>query len=81
MYTIAGAATIPNSTISPTKSSIEVATIFARLLASVSDSFTNFCLKTGTKAEDKAPSANISLRRLGILKATTKASVAIPAPK
>ncbi len=35
----------------------------------------------GTKAWEKAPSAEMRLNRLGILKATKKASVSIPAPK
>ena len=53
----------------------------ARVNASSSDSVTSFFLKTETKATDRAPSANMSLSRLGTLKAVTKASVARPAPK
>ena len=38
-------------------------------------------MKVGTKAALIAPSANRSLIRLGILVATLKASMALPAPK
>src|SRR5688572_25726543 len=37
--------------------------------------------RTGTKAVENAPSANKRLKKLGILKATKKASAPPPAPK
>jgi len=43
--------------------------------------FTKVELKTLVKADAKAPSAKRSLKRLGILYATTKASMLFPAPK
>ena len=36
---------------------------------------------TGTKDWEKAPSANSRRRKFGILKATRKASIIVPAPK
>jgi hypothetical protein len=52
----------------------------AKSLASLKELF-NFFAKAGVKAELKAPSAKILLKRLGILKATKKASVKLVAPK
>ena len=52
----------------------------AILRASSLEAFNSF-EKVGVKAELNAPSANILRRRLGILKATKKASVSPEAPK
>src|SRR3989338_872984 len=59
--------------------------IFNKQLAKCQNSSFDFLaaysLNTGTKAAFTAPSATISRKRLGILKATTKAWEYIPVPK
>ena len=53
----------------------------ANLNASFLPEFVRYSLKTGTNVMLKEPSANNLLKRLGILKATKKASALRPAPK
>src|SRR5437762_6554691 len=76
-----GATAMPSAavTTSARKSKVAVRSITPR---TSSAEFLFFCsARTGTKACEKAPSANRRRSRLGRRKATKKASVAIPAPK
>jgi hypothetical protein len=79
--TIAGVKIIPRTHINPTKSKRKVKVIPTNFLASSCPAFVRYSVRTGTKAEDIAPSANNSLKRLGILKATKKVSAVPVAPK
>ena len=75
---------IKNSTIStkiPTKNARTEIAEDAKIKAFLRFSAVNFCESIGTNAVVKAPSAKSERNRLGSLKATKKASAAIPAPK
>ena len=56
-------------------------TWLTRLFSSCSECFSLYSESTGTNAWEKAPSANKRRRKLGIRKATKKASVLPVAPK
>ena len=58
-----------------------VKTTRASMKASSFDSFCKYSMNTGIKATENDPSAKSLLRRLGIRKATKKASADIPVPK
>jgi len=81
IFTIHGAKSIPRN---ETRTSIierRVKATPASSTASSRDFFFRYSVKTGIKAMVRDPSAKSRLKRLGILKATKKASVARPAPK
>ena len=75
-----GAASIP-SKVTPTRiNPSQVATRLIRLCVSSKLRWLLYSARIGTKAWLKAPSAETRRKRLGILKATIKASLTIPAP-
>lgn len=71
----------PMNTIPPKMIMSNVMTIFANFQASRSPCFSICSVNTGIKAALRAPSPNKRLKRLGILKATVKASHTRPVPK
>jgi len=79
--TIVGAKIMPSKQIKPTKISIKVKVILTSLSVSLMPYFVWYSVRTGIKAEDIEPSANSSLNRLGILKATKNVSAIPVAPK
>ncbi len=76
-----GAATMPISVIAIRAAVSSRATRSSRARTSVSERLLRACPRIGTKAWAKAPSANSRRNRLGMRKATQKASVMGPAPK
>ncbi len=72
--------TMPAMEISPKLKAVSVATLFASRHAASSPPRAMVLLKVVTNAVDSAPSANKSRSRLGMRKATVKASSASPPP-
>ncbi len=70
----------PRAQTAPVANIRNVKVTLTSFLASVG-SFDWYSVRTGTKAADMEPSANSSLRRFGILKATKKVSERPVAPK
>ncbi len=75
-----GAPTTP-ATVTPASTRPRVpARLSTKPLSSAWPRLDRYSMSTGTKAREKAPSANSRRMKLGILKATKKASVAASAP-
>jgi hypothetical protein len=79
--TTAGANRIPRMVISVSRAVRSVKATFASSQASSCVFFFRYSVKIGTKETVSEPSARSRRRRLGMRKATKKASVAMPAPK
>ena len=77
----AGAARMPTAVTSISASSSIPATWRAKACVASGLLLWRYSASIGTKACENAPSAKIRRKRLGSLKATTKASIAAPAPK
>ena len=71
----------PTNTVSSKAQNKRVATAFTRIWACFWSPLLEISPKIGTKAWEKAPSANNRRSKLGSLKATLKASVHSEAPK
>jgi hypothetical protein len=76
-----GAAAMPIAAASTSARNRTVAIASIRVLVSSAPLRFLYSPRIGTNACEKAPSANRRRSRLGILKATKKASVSSPAPK
>ena len=76
-----GASSTPTSTTKLSTTVANVAILLASAHAEASSPVVVFLEKTVTKAVESAPSAKRSRKRLGMRKATLKASMAMPAPK
>ena len=81
IYATHGAPKMPSSATTTSTSVSAVATWSTRVLVASCPRRFLYSARIGTNACENAPSANIRRSRLGILKATKKASVIIPAPK
>ena len=79
-YTISGAATTPSTAATTSAMNSTLATQSTRARVSSGDCRLRYSPRIGTKACENAPSANSRRSRLGMRKATKKASVASPAP-
>jgi hypothetical protein len=75
-----GAPSTPRAATTMSTTNRKVATRLMSRWVSASPRWLRYSARMGTKAWEKAPSANRRRSRLGSLKATTKASVATPAP-